>query len=148
MPSELQAKVRADLNDARRAKDKVLVLVLGTVLAEMENKRIELRRELNDDEALDVVRKAIKRRRESIEMYLSAKREDLVARERSEAEVLERYLPPQVPEDELRAAVRAAIDGGAKQIGAVMGQVLPRFKGRADGSVISAIAREELARQG
>lgn len=148
MPSELQTRIRADLNDARRAKDKVLVLVLGTVLAEMENRRIDLRRELNEDETVDVVRKAIKKRRESIEMYLSAKREDLVARERAEAEVLERYLPPQVPEEELRAAVRAAIDGGASQIGAVMGQVLPRFKGRADGSVISAIAREELARQG
>jgi uncharacterized protein YqeY len=63
-------------------------------------------------------------------------------------QVLESYLPAAVGEDELRAAVRAAIAGGATQIGAVMGRVLPQFKGRAEGSTINAIAREELSKQG
>ena len=58
--------------------------------------------------------------------------------------MLEGFLPPAVADDELRAAVRAAIAGGAGTIGAVMGKVLPQFKGRAEGSVINAIAREEL----
>jgi uncharacterized protein YqeY len=59
---------------------------------------------------------------------------------------MERYLPPSVDPEELRAAVRAAIAGGAANIGAVMGRVLPQFKGRADGSAINAMAREELAK--
>ncbi len=62
--------------------------------------------------------------------------------------MLEEYLPAAVPDEELRAAVRAAIAAGATQIGQVMGKVLPQFKGRAEGSTINAIAREELASQG
>ncbi len=61
--------------------------------------------------------------------------------------LLEAYLPAAVSDEELRAAVRAAIAGGASQIGAVMGKVLPQFKGRAEGSTINAIAREELGKQ-
>jgi uncharacterized protein YqeY len=80
-------------------------------------------------------------------MY-AGKREDLAEKERNEVTVLEAYLPASVSDDELRAAVRAAIAGGATQIGAVMGKVLPQFKGRAEGSTINAIAREELAKQG
>ena len=138
-------RLQSDLVTARKAQDKPRTLLLSTLLSEVKNKKIELRRELTDDDLVDVVRKAIKRRRESIEMFLGAKREDLVAKERSEAEMLETYLPPQVSADELRAAVRAAIAGGAANVGSVMGKVMPQFKGRADGSAINAIAREELA---
>jgi uncharacterized protein YqeY len=81
-------------------------------------------------------------------MYVSAKRDDLAGKERAEIALLESYQPPQVDDEELRSAVRAALDGGAANIGAVMGAVLPKFKGRADGSRISAIAREELSKQG
>jgi uncharacterized protein YqeY len=81
-------------------------------------------------------------------MYDKAGRGDLADKERAEAQALEKYLPPSVSDDEIRAAVRAAIDGGAANIGAVMGKVLPQFKGRAEGGTINAIAREELGKQG
>jgi uncharacterized protein YqeY len=81
-------------------------------------------------------------------MYDKAGRADLADKERSEAAALEKYLPPAVNDEEIRAAVRAAIDGGAANIGALMGKVLPQFKGRAEGGTINAIAREELSRQG
>ena len=145
---QLAERLQGDLNTARKAQDKALTLVLGTVLADVKNRRIELRRDPSDDEVIDVVRKAIKRRRESVEMFMTAGRDDLVAKERSEVEMLERYLPAQVGDDEIRAAVRAAIDGGASNVGAVMGKVLPQFKGRAEGGAINAIVREELSRQG
>jgi len=138
-------RLQGDLTTARKAQDKPLTLLLGTVLADVKNRQLELRRDATDDEVLDVLRKGIKRRRESLEMYRAAGRDELAARERSEVEMLERYLPPQVSEDELRGAVRAAISGGAATIGAVMGKVLPQYKGRAEGSVINAIAREELS---
>lgn len=145
---QLSDTLQGDLNTARKAQDKPLTLVLGTVLADVKNRRIELRRDPTDDEIVEVIRKAIKRRRESVEMYLTAGRDDLVAKERSEVEILERYLPPSVSDDEIRAAVRAAIGSGAKNVGAVMGKVLPQFKGRAEGGTINAIVREELGKQG
>jgi uncharacterized protein len=145
--SELLARLQGDLNASRKAQDKAATLLLGTVLSEVKNRRIELRRDPADAEVVDVVRKAIKKRRESIEMYDKAGRADLAEKERSEAQALEKYLPPAVSEDEIRAAIRAAIAGGAGNIGAVMGKVLPQFKGRAEGGTINAIAREELLRQ-
>lgn len=143
--SELQVRLQTDLAAARKAQDRNRTLLLGTILADIKNRRIELRRELTDDDVTEVLRRGIKRRRESVEMYEKGKREDLAARERDEVAALEGYLPAQVGDDEIRAAVRDAIVGGAGNIGAVMGSVMPRFKGRADGSRINAIAREELA---
>ncbi|HUR92902.1 MAG TPA: GatB/YqeY domain-containing protein [Gemmatimonadaceae bacterium] len=146
--SQLQARLEGDLVAARKAQDKQRVLLLGTVLSEIKNRRIELQRQPTDQEVVEVLQRGIKKRRESIEMYTKGAREDLAGKERSEVEALEAYLPEQVSDDELRAAVRAAIDGGAAQMGAVMGKVAPGFKGRAEGSRINAIAREELAKQG
>ena len=146
MPS-LYDTLQADLNAARKAQDKARVLVIGTIFSDVKNKKIEVRRDLTDEEVVDVLRKGIKRRRESIDMY-AGKRDDLAAKEREEVAVLEAYLPAAVSDEELRVAVKAAIAGGATQIGAVMGKVLPQFKGRAEGSVINAIAREELSRAG
>jgi uncharacterized protein YqeY len=146
--SSLLAQLQQDQTAARKGGDKAAVIVLGTTIADVKNREIELKRDATDDDVIDVIRRSIKKRREAIEMYLSAKREDLVAKERAEATVLERYLPAQVDDAEIRTAVRAAIEGGASNIGAVMGRVVPQFKGRAEGSTINAIAREELSRQG
>jgi uncharacterized protein len=146
--SELLARLQGDLNSARKSQDKAGTLLLSTVLSEVKNKKIELRREPADADVIDVLRKSIKRRRESVEMYTKGARKDLADKETAEAAALEKYLPAQVGDDELRAAVRAAIAGGATQIGAVMGKVLPQFKGRAEGGTINAIAREELSKQG
>src|SRR5450830_128383 len=146
--SELLARLQGDLNSARKSQDKPGTLLLSTVLSEIKNKKIELKREPVDAEVIDVLRKSIKRRRESVEMYTKGGRKDLADKETAEATALEKYLPAEVGDDELRAAVKAAIAGGATQIGAVMGKVLPQFKGRADGSAINAIAREELSKQG
>lgn len=146
--SELLARLQGDLNASRKAQDKPATLLLGTVLSEVKNRRIELRRDPEDTEVVDVLRKAIKKRRESVEMYDKAGRGDLADRERAEAKALEKYLPPSVSDDEIRTAVRGAIESGAGNIGAVMGKVLPQFKGRAEGGTINAIAREELGKQG
>ncbi|MGK2963354.1 MAG: GatB/YqeY domain-containing protein [Gemmatimonadaceae bacterium] len=146
--SELLARLQGDLNASRKAQDKQGTLLLGTVLSEIKNRRIELRRDPEDTEVVDVLRKAIKKRRESVEMYDKAGRGDLADRERAEAGALEKYLPPAVDDAEIRAAVRVAIEGGAVTIGPLMGKVLPQFKGRAEGGTINAIAREELGKQG
>ena len=132
------------MNAARKAQDKDRTLVLGTILANLKNREIELRRPPTDDDVVEVLRKGIKTRRESIEQYTAANRPELAGAERAQIKVLEEFLPPEIDPEEIRAAVRAAIAGGAKDIGKVMGQIMPRFKGRADGKVINQIVREEL----
>ena len=144
----LLERLQADLNAARKGGDKSRVLLLGTILAETKNRRIEVQRDLTDDDVVDLLRKQIKRRRESETAFTQGNRADLAEKERAEAGMLEGYLPPSVSDDELRVAVRAAVAAGAANIGAVMGKVMPQFKGRADGTVINRIAREELAAKG
>jgi uncharacterized protein len=146
--SALMARLQGDLATARKGQDKPSTLLLSTILADIKNRRIELMREPTDAEVIDVLRRGIKRRRESIEAYQRGARADLVAKEQFEVDTLERYLPPPVSTDAIRAAVRTAIAGGATNIGAVMGKVLPQFKGQADGSTISTVVREELAARG
>lgn len=146
--SALLARLQADLNSARKSQDAPRTLVLGTVLADAKNRGIELRRDLTDEDVVEVLRRGIKRRRESIDAYRKAKRDDLASKEADEVKALEAYLPAQASADEIRAAVRAALASGAANIGAVMGKVGPQFKGRAEGGTISAIAKEELARNG
>jgi uncharacterized protein YqeY len=136
--------VRAAMNAARKAQNKERTLVLGTILANLKNREIDLRRPATDEEVLEVLRKGIKTRRESVEQYTAANRPELAEVERSQIKVLEEFLPPAVDPEEIRAAVRAAIAGGATDVGKVMGQVLPKFKGRADGKMVNQIVREEL----
>lgn len=143
--SELSSRLQADLTAARKAQNKAETLLLGTTLSELKNRVIELRREPTDADVMDVVRRAIKKRREAVDLYEKAGRHELAEKERAEAVLLERYLPAQISADEIRAAVRAAIASGASNVGAVMSKVMPQLKGRAEGSAINAIAREELA---
>ena len=146
--SSLLARVQAELNAARRATDKPATLLLGTILSDIRNRALELTRELTDEDVVEVIRRGIKRRRESVEMFTSGARHDLAAKEAAEVAVLEQYLPAQVSTDELRAAVREAVSQGATTVGAVMAKVMPAFKGRAEGGTISTIVREELAARG
>lgn len=121
-------------------------MLLGMIISEVRNREIELRRDVTDDDVIEVIRRGIKKRRESVEMYAKAGRSDLQDREQAEVAALEGYLPAAVDPAEIRAAVEAAIAGGAVNVGAVMAKVMPVFKGRVDGSIISAIAREALTR--
>jgi hypothetical protein len=143
----LLARLQHDLNTARKAQDKGRVTLLGTIISEVKNREIELKRDLTDDDVIDVLRRGIKKRRESIEMYDKGVRADLATVERNEAEALATYMPAAVADDEIRAAVTAAIDGGAANLGAVMGKVMSQFKGRAEGGTINAIVREELSKR-
>ena len=132
------------MNAARKGQQKDRTLVLGTILANLKNREIDLRRPATDEEVLEVLRKGIKIRREAIEQYTAGARADLADAESAQIKVLEEFLPPAVDPEEIRAAVREAIAAGAKDVGKVMGQVLPKFKGRVDGKMINQIVREEL----
>lgn len=143
--ASLPERLRAALNEARKQRDQARTLLLSTILADLKNREFELQHPATDDEAAEVLRRGVKKRREAIDAYTAGGRPAQAAVELAELQLLESYLPAAVPPDEIRAAVREAIAGGAKDMGQVMGKVMPRFKGRADGKLVNQIVREELS---
>ena len=142
----LLARLQRDQANARREQSKDRVLLLGMIISEVKNRELELRRDASDEDVADVIRRGIKKRRESVELYGKAGRTDLSDQEQREVVALEVYLPASVNPEELRVAVRMAMQAGAANIGAIMSRVLPQFKGRVEGGTINTIVREELAR--
>jgi uncharacterized protein YqeY len=142
---ERESAIRAALVTSRKAQDRDRTLVLTTILSAIENRRIDAGRDLGDDDVAEVLRKGIKQRQEAAEQFQKGGRPELAQREAQQMKVIEEFLPAMASDDEIRTAVRAAIAGGAKELGRVMGQVLPAFKGRAEGRTINQIAREELS---
>ena len=143
--SELLSRLQQDATAARKSQDKAASLLLGMLLSEVKNREFEARRALTDEDVVEVIRKAVKRRKEAIEAFTKGARPELAEKEANEASILERYLPAAIDPDVVRAAVREAIAGGATVMGALMGKVVPQFKGKVDGAVISSIVKEELA---
>lgn len=144
MPSELKNRIQSDVNAARKARDKTRVLVLSTLLSEIRNKEIDGGGELDDEGVVQVISKAIKQRNDAATQMRDAARGELADQEDAQAEILQAYLPEQLSEDEVRALVREAIVSGADQMGPLMGQVMPRIRGRFDGKEANRIVREEL----
>ena len=105
----LLARLQGDQAAARREQQKDRVMLLGMIVSEVRNREIELRRGATDDDVIDVIRKGIKKRRESVELYAKAGRTDLQDKEQQEVTLLEVYLPAQVDPAEVRAAVQQAI---------------------------------------
>lgn len=118
--------------------------MLSMTVSELKNAEIEKRADLDDEEVHQVLVRAIKKRREAADQMRGAGREERADQEAWEAELLQTYLPPPLEEEEVRALVRAAIAGGAAQMGAVMGKVMPALRGRFDGKEAGRIVREEL----
>ncbi len=141
-------RLAEDLQQAMRARDELRVRTLRMLRAALLNAEKETGRALSDEAALAVLQRQARQRRDSIEAYQAAGRDDLVAAEAAELAVIETYLPAPLGDDELRQLVAAAIaEAGAvelKQLGAVMKLVIPRVQGRADGARVSALVRELL----
>jgi len=145
----LKAQLLQDMKEAMRAKDKVRLSTIRMINSLIKNAEIEKRGELTDDEIIQLLMKYAKQRKEAIEMYEKGGRQDLVEKEKAELAVVESYLPKQMSEEEIRELVKEVIEAtGAsspKDIGKVMQHVMPKVKGRADGSVVNKIVREMLA---
>lgn len=152
-PSTLKERLRSDLTVAIKDRDKVrsgTIRMVLTAITEAEvagSKAIEL----SDQQVLEVVIREAKKRREAEEAYASAGRTELAEKEHAESDVLADYLPQQLTASEISAIVADAIAStgaaelGMKGMGKVMSQVAPQTKGRADGSVVAAEARRQLA---
>lgn len=141
-----------DLKQAMREKDQDKLRVLRSLKSKILEKEIAERKEgkseLSDDQVGDVLMKAAKQRKDSIDQYESGNRTDLAETEKKELEIIESYLPEQMSEDDIRKLVKETIDSvgasDASDMGKVMGALMPKVKGKADGSVVNRIVREEL----
>jgi uncharacterized protein YqeY len=145
----LNQRIESAMHDAMRARDNQRTQTLRMAMAAAHNARIERGRDLTDDEVVDVLTRQVKQRRESIEMYRAAGREDRAAAEEAEAAILVAFLPQQLTDDEVETMARAAIaETGASSpadMGRVMGRLSPQTRGRADGRRVSEIVRRLLA---
>jgi uncharacterized protein YqeY len=149
--SELKDRLQADLTTAIRGRDEVTTATLRMALAAITTEEVagSNARELSDDEVLKVLARESKKRREAAEAFGSAGRDELAERERAEGTVLERYLPTQLDDAEVRDLVAAAIAEtgatGMQQMGAVMRVAQQRAAGRADGKRLSTEVRQQLS---
>ena len=141
----LKSQLQQDLTDARKARDKTRTLVLSTILSDVRNREIDGGGPLDDDGVKQVLTKAIKQRKDAATMMREGDREDLAAAEEAQSAILQTYLPPELSEDDVRGFVKEIVASGATQMGAVMGQLMPRIRGRFDGKEANRIVREELA---
>jgi len=141
-------RLNQDLKQAMKDKAALKLSVIRMVKAALKNEEINLGRPLSEDDELTILTRELKQRRESLQEFEKAGREELAAKVREEIEVLSAYLPAQLSEEEIRAIVREVIAvtqaASKKDMGKVMGAVMPKVKGRADGSLVQKIVSEEL----
>jgi uncharacterized protein len=144
MSDDLKDRLRSDLVDARKSRDKFRTVLLSTVLSDVRNREIDAGSDLDSAGVQEVVSRAIKQRRDAEEQMEAGGRSDLAEKEAAEADILKVYLPPPMAEEDVRALVRTAIQGGADAMGPLMGRIMPQIRGRFDGKEANRIVREEL----
>ncbi|OGN14888.1 MAG: hypothetical protein A3J47_02720 [Candidatus Yanofskybacteria bacterium RIFCSPHIGHO2_02_FULL_43_22] len=160
----LKEKLQNDMKEAMKTGDATRRMVLSLLQSAIKNKELEKRSKLSklgtdaakfeelsmlsDEEIMDVISSEAKKRKESIESYEKGGREELAQKERNELNILMEYMPEQISENEIRIEAKKAIaKTGAKDIkemGKVLGALMPKMKGKADGQTVSRIVREEI----
>lgn len=144
----LSEKIRADLTEAMKAQQKERLSTLRMLQSAIKNEQINAGHELSDEEAMTVIRKAVKQRQDSIEQYTKGNRPELAEKEQAEMELLKAYLPPELTDDELQNGVVDIIEAlGAtskKDMGRVMKEATTRYKGRVDGKKLQEIVSRLL----
>lgn len=144
MSHDLKERLRSDLVEARKSRDKFRTVLLSTLLSDVRNREIDTGSDLDSAGVQEVVSRAIKQRRDAEEQMEAGGRSDLAEKEAAEADILQVYLPPPMAEEDVRALVRTAIQGGADAMGPLMGRIMPQIRGRFDGKEANRIVREEL----
>ena len=146
----LKETLQADLTEAIRSSDKLVSGTIRMVLTAITNEEVSGKeaRVLNDDEIITVLSREAKKRREASEEFAKAGRADKAADEKAEGEVIAKYLPAQLTEDEIKAIIAAAVTStgaaGPADMGKVMGAVKSQIAGKADGGVVSALVKAAL----
>ena len=149
MSDALKSRISDDTKAAMKAKDKPRLGVLRLISAAIKQREVDERIELDDNAVLAVLEKMVKQRRDSIEQYQKAERDDLIAQEQFELDLIQTYLPEQLTEAEIDAlideAVQATDAASMKDMGKVMGALKPKLAGRADMGAVSAKLKSRLS---
>lgn len=145
----LKEQIPEDIKNALRNKSALELSVLRMLQSALKNKEIDKNKaELTDEDVISVVGAEIKKRRDAAKEFEKVNRADAADQEKAEIEILMKYMPEQMGEDEIRNIVKKAVEEtgaqGMKDIGKVMKILMPQVKGKADGSVVNTIVREEL----
>jgi uncharacterized protein YqeY len=142
-------KLERDMIEATKARESERLGVIRFVRSELKNRRIELKRDLEDDDVIEVLARVVKRHHESIDQFAGGGRDDLVERERRQLAVVEGYLPEKLEDAEIAALIEQAIEetgaAGRGGLGLVMKAIMPKVKGRADGSVVKRMVEARLS---
>jgi uncharacterized protein YqeY len=137
-----------DMKDSMRAGEKLRLETLRMTISQLKKEAMDSGKELGEAEEIAILQRAVKQRREAAEQYVKGGRQDLATKESSEAEIIQAYLPRQLSDAELEAAVQEAVAdtgaAGAKDIGKVMGRLLGKYKGMVDGTRARAAAQKVL----
>lgn len=145
----LSEKINKDMIEAMKSKDTFTLSVIRMVKGAIQLEKINLKRELNDDEVISVISKQIKMRNDSISEFSKANRQDLVDQYKQEIDVLNRYMPEQLSDDEVNAIIDEAFakinPTSPKDMGLIMREVSPKVNGRADKGKVSQIIKEKLS---
>ncbi|WP_368505985.1 GatB/YqeY domain-containing protein [Alkalihalophilus sp. As8PL] len=145
----LLERLNVDMKNAMKNKDKQKLSVIRMVKSSLQNEQIKLGRELTDDDSLTVLNRELKQRKDSLHEFEQANREDLASKLRDEITVLEDYMPEQLSEEEVSAIVKETIEEvGAStkaDMGKVMGAIMPKVKGKADGGLVNRLVQQHLS---
>lgn len=145
----MKEKIQSDLNQALKDRKEAEVSTLRLLLSEIHNQEIAKQAELTEEDIIKVVQKEVKRRREAIEAYQKGKRDDLVAKEKQELEILNKYLPQQMSSQELETIIQSVIKetgaSGMSDFGKAMGAIMAKVRGRADGKAVSESVKKALS---
>lgn len=144
----VKADLDAALKEAMKAKDVVTLDAVRAVKSAIKLAEIEAGKELADEDVHGLIQKAVKQRRDSIEQFRAGGREDLAANEEAQVAVLARFLPAQLDEAAIAGLVEEAVAatgaGGPKDMGKVMGWLMPKVKGKADGGLVNKVVKAKL----
>ena len=144
----LRETLDSDLKQAMRNKEALKRTVLRTMLSEIRNAEINSQTTLDDEGIISVLTKQVQQRKDSVEAYEAANRQDLVEKETAEINIISVYLPEQLPQEEVEQIIEDLISQSGSlsldDMGKVMGLVMPQVKGRADGKIVNAIVTKKL----
>ena len=144
----IKDKLSEDLKQAMRDKNAELRMTIRLLLSEIHNQEIAVQKPLDDDAVLGVLSKQAQQRRDSIEAFAKGNREDLVQKEQAQLDIILSYMPQQLSREEIAVLVREAIAAsgakGPQDMGRVMGQLMPKVRGKAEGREVSGIVQEML----
>ena len=145
----IKEQLQDEMKGAAKEKAKARLSTLRLALAAVQNKEKEVRKDLSEEEAIQVIAGLIKKGKESIEQFKAGQRADLVAKEEQEIEVLQAFLPQQLTPEEVEAEVAKAVEEAEastpRDIGKVMQILMPRIAGRAEGKVVNELVRKRLS---